>query len=152
MQGKTIKQGAGVGEKMEYKKRLSIYTDGAARGNPGKAGVGAVIKNNDDTIAEISFYLGTATNNVAEYRAFIAGIDEAAKQGADFASFYCDSELIVKQVKGLYRVKDEKLKPLFDEAKQKLSFFKAYEITHIPRHKNSDADRLANKAIDGLAT
>ena len=129
-------------------KRLYIYTDGAARGNPGKAGAGIYIRDSSELLLEKSIFLGYTTNNVAEYIAFILGLKEAEKVGGNILSLYTDSELLVNQIKGIYKVKDKKLKVLFDKAKKYLSRFIQYEIFHIKRAENSHADRLANEGID----
>jgi ribonuclease HI len=128
---------------------LVIHTDGASRGNPGKAGIGVVIYNKDksETIKQVYKYLGTATNNVAEYTALLTGLKEASKLGANQIELYLDSELIVKQIKGEYRVKNEGLKPLYNEVTSLLKQFQ-YNISHVPRENNKKADELANKAID----
>lgn len=130
-------------------KRLIINSDGAARGNPGPAGIGIVIKDAGGVVVrEIFEYLGEATNNQAEYKALIAGLAAAAEIGAESVGVFADSELIVNQVKGLYKVKNEGLKPLFDEAKELVRKFKVCNIEYIPREKNKEADKLANIAID----
>jgi len=129
--------------------KLIIYTDGAARGNPGPAGAGVVIKDAGfKTIKELWDYLGEITNNQAEYRALIMALKSAVELGASDLDIFADSELMVSQIKGLYKVKNEGLKPLFDEAVGLLKRFKASRISHIPREKNKEADKLANKAID----
>ena len=130
-------------------KHLIINVDGASRGNPGKAGVGAVIRGSDNTIIErVSKYIGIATNNIAEYQALILALETAKQIGAEKINIYADSELMVKQIKGEYRVKNEGLKPLYQKAIGLLKDFKAYGIIHIEREKNTDADKLANQAID----
>ncbi|MBI2975285.1 MAG: ribonuclease HI family protein [Deltaproteobacteria bacterium] len=130
-------------------KRLIINTDGAARGNPGPASLGVVIKNADGhVVRELSAYLGEMTNNQAEYKALIAALETAAEIGAESIAIFADSELMVKQVKGLYKVKNEGLKPLFDEVKGLLRKFKNCNIEYVPREKNKEADKLANLAID----
>ena len=128
--------------------KLYIYTDGAARGNPGEAGAGIYIRDSLKPLLEKSVYLGHTTNNVAEYMAFILGLKEAEKLGGKTLSLHADSELLVKQIKGAYKVRDKKMKILFDKAKKHLSTFLQYEISHIKREENRDADRLANEAID----
>jgi ribonuclease HI len=130
------------------KEAVHIYTDGAARGNPGRAGAGIIIRNAEGVIAQKSFYLGHTTNNVAEYSALILGLREAQQLGARTVFLYTDSELLAKQLAGVYRVKDEKLKVLYNEIKRLLNSFLHYHITHIPRTDNREADRLANEAID----
>lgn len=130
-------------------KSLSIYCDGAARGNPGPAGAGAVLLNEDGSIvSEISEYLGETTNNQAEYRALILAIEEAIKHKAASLIIFMDSELAVNQIKGTYRVKNDGLKELFKMVSQKLKSFESFTIKHIPREQNKEADRLANRAID----
>jgi len=129
-------------------KKLFIFTDGAARGNPGEAGAGIYIRDEQDTLVEKSVYLGNTTNNVAEYLAFLIGLSEAAALGGACLCLHSDSELLVRQMQGRYRVKDKKLQPLFEKAKKVLSEFPRYEISHIRREENREADRLANRAID----
>lgn len=130
-------------------KKLIINSDGAARGNPGPSGIGVVIKDTSGKIVrEIAEYIGEMTNNQAEYLALIAGLKVSVELNADAVLIFADSELIVSQIKGLYKVKNEGLKPLFDEAKELLRKFKVCDIAYIPREKNKEADKLANKAID----
>jgi len=133
---------------MAYEKTLSIYTDGAARGNPGEAGAGIIVRDGHTIILEKAQYLGHTTNNIAEYCAFILGLKEAEHLGASDITLYTDSQLLEKQIKGEYRVKDEKLKPLHGKAKEYLQKFMRYKLCHIRRNENMDADRLANQAID----
>ncbi len=133
---------------MTKDKTLYIYTDGAARGNPGEAGAGIYIRNSVESLVEKSIYLGSTTNNVAEYSAFIFGLKEAERLGGKNIMLFSDSELLVKQLRGEYRIKDKKLKILAEKAKTCLSNFSTYELSHIPRNKNKTADLLANKAID----
>ena len=130
-------------------KSVIIYTDGAARGNPGPAGAGWVISDpKGDPLAENKKYLGELTNNQAEYQALLLAIQEAQKMGAKKLALHADSELMVRQIKGEYKVKNEGLKPLFKEALLILSKFEGYSIAYIPREKNAMADQLANEAID----
>lgn len=134
-------------------KKIFINSDGAARGNPGPAGIGVVLK--DETgkvVAEIFEYIGETTNNQAEYLALLAGLKKAIELGAESVGIFADSELMVSQIKGVYKVKNEGLKPLFNEAKELLKKFKTCNICHIPREKNKEADKLANKAIDSKKT
>ncbi|MDP2944701.1 MAG: ribonuclease HI family protein [bacterium] len=129
--------------------KVIIYTDGGARGNPGPAGIGAVIYNErKKIIAEISEYIGGATNNQAEYKALIAAFRKAVDLGAKELDCYLDSELIVKQLKGEYRVKDKDLALLFLDIHNLSLSFKKISYTHIPREKNEAADRLVNEALD----
>lgn len=130
-------------------KKLIINTDGAARGNPGPAGIGAVIKDETGAIvSEIFEYIGETTNNQAEYKALIAALKKAVSLHAEVVGIFADSELMVSQVKGVYKVKNEGLRPLFDEVKELLRKIKICRIEYIPREKNKEADKLANKAID----
>jgi len=128
---------------------LTIQFDGGSRGNPGPAGIGIVIRAADDTpILTLGRFIGKATNNVAEYRALITGLEEALKLGAKKIYIRGDSELIIKQLKGVYRVKHPDMKTLYDEAMNLLSEFDEYKIDHNLRHKNELADKLANLAMD----
>lgn len=128
---------------------LVIYTDGAARGNPGEAGIGVVICRPDGTmVEEIAEYAGCATNNVAEYKALIRGLERARDLGAEAVRVYADSELMVRQLQGLYAVRNEGLRPLHERARRLLAGFRRAEIAHVPRERNAAADRLANRAID----
>ncbi len=130
-------------------KSISIYIDGASRGNPGEAGAGAILKDSrGKTLKKISRYLGVATNNVAEYQALLLGLKEAKKLGAKQLGIYSDSELLIKQIEGEYRVKSEHLKDLFRKAIKELKKFSRFAFFHIPREENKEADRLANRAID----
>jgi ribonuclease HI len=127
---------------------LIIYTDGASRNNPGEAGAGVFIMQDDEPVARIARYLGTATNNVAEYTAAIIGLEHAVKLGVSRVKLFADSELLVKQLNGQYRVKNEGLKPLYNRAKELIAKIGSVEVQYIPRAQNSEADALANKAID----
>ncbi len=129
--------------------RLILRVDGAARGNPGHAGIGGTISN-ESGHEHLSFneYIGKATNNVAEYSALIFGLREAAKLKSNSIIIYSDSELLVQQLNGFYKVKNAGLKPLFKEAKRLLSSYIGVTISHIPREENSEADKLANQAIE----
>lgn len=130
-------------------KQLYIYTDGASRGNPGEAGAGIVIFNEDGKIIKrIKKYLGNTTNNVAEYLALIIALKEALKLKGDVIHLFSDSELIVRQIKGIYKVRDRKMRALSNEVKKLLSKFIQYDIICIDRRKNKEADKLANLAID----
>ncbi|MBN3033292.1 MAG: ribonuclease HI family protein [Candidatus Saganbacteria bacterium] len=128
--------------------KLTVYSDGAARNNPGQAGLGVVVKDGHKVVAEIAEYLGKTTNNVAEYLAFIRGLEEALTLGAEEVSCFADSELLVRQINGDYKVKDEGLVPLYHHALALIGKFKRFEIDHLPREKNKAADALSNKAID----
>lgn len=126
-----------------------LYTDGASRGNPGEAGAGIVILDAErcELVAR-SIYLGRCTNNVAEYRALIAGLETAARLGCRNLRIRLDSELIVRQLQGVYRVKNKNLKLLFAGVGRELKKFSAWNVQHIPRSENMRADELANRAID----
>ena len=129
--------------------KLIIYTDGGSRGNPGKSGIGAVLKDEDKkNIAEISEYLGIATNNQAEYTAVIRALEKAQKLGAQNLKFYLDSELIVKQLKGEYKVRNKGLIPLFIKLCKLRDTFEKTSFTHVRREFNKEADALANLAMD----
>jgi ribonuclease HI len=128
---------------------LCIYTDGASRGNPGEAGAGILIANERGAvIKKVTRYLGTTTNNVAEYLALIIGLKEALKLKGEVVHLFSDSELMVRQLKGIYKVRDAKMRALSQEVKKLLSQFIHYEISCIERKRNKEADRLANRAID----
>ena len=128
---------------------LHIHVDGASRGNPGQAGAGAVLATpNGEVVRRLRRYLGVRTNNVAEYEALIMALEAAAAAGAEKVSVFADSELMVKQINGVYRVKSRELKPLYEKAMKLLDGFKSRKIAHVYREKNKDADRLANEAID----
>jgi len=130
-------------------KVLTIYTDGVARGNPGEGGYGVIIKGSDgDIVEEIGGYIGETTNNFAEYSALVTGLKASIKYRADKIEVYSDSELMVRQLNGVYKVKSESLIPMYKEAKMIMSLLGDVKITHIPREKNKEADILANKAVD----
>ena len=132
-----------------YMKRLIIYTDGGARGNPGPGGIGAVIYDaNKKKLAEVSEHVGHVTNNQAEYKAVIAALEKAKELGAEELEFYLDSELVVKQLKREYKVKNQDLAPLFLKIYNLEMGFKKISFKHIPREMNKEADALANKAMD----
>lgn len=133
-------------------KDLAIYTDGAARNNPGEAGAGIFILQDNQPIERIARYLGKTTNNIAEYTAAIIGLEFAVKQGASRVNLFADSELLVKQLNGQYKVKNEGLKPLYGKAKELIAKIGSVTVQYIPREKNKEADALANKAIDEKIT
>jgi ribonuclease HI len=129
-------------------KKVVIYADGASRNNPGPAAIGATIKDEQGRLlVTISRSIGWATNNQAEYRAVIAALGKAIKLGARQVELNLDSELVVKQVTGRYRVKSQALKPLFAKVKKLLGSLEGFSIRHIPRRQNRAADRLANDAL-----
>ncbi len=123
--------------------------DGAARGNPGEAGCGAVIFDEAGAVREEVFrYLGKATNNVAEYEGLLMGLEAVLRLGGTRLKVQSDSQLLVRQLNGLYRVKDQKLRPLYQQALRLLQRLETCRIIHIGREQNRQADRLANQAID----
>lgn len=127
----------------------SLHIDGASRGNPGRAGAGFVIS--DDSGAEVARggrYLGIATNNFAEYSALIDGLGASLSLGAGELVIFSDSQLLVRQIRGEYRVKSPNIKPLYLQAISLLKNFSSVDIIHIKRELNKDADRMANRAID----
>ncbi len=127
--------------------KLEIYSDGACSGNPGPAGIGVVIKKDGEVLKEISRYIGEATNNIAEYMAIIYAAQEALILKADEVALFTDSELAYNQIIGQYRVKDIKIKVLFDQVQHLASGFKNFVVTYVPREQNANADKLARKAI-----
>jgi len=128
---------------------LTLHTDGGSRGNPGPAGAGAVIYDDEGReVAALSRYLGRTTNNEAEYQALLLGLAEARRLGAARLTVKMDSELIVRQLEGQYRVKAPGLKPLYAEAKLLLKDFSSVTILHVRRNLNQRADELANQAMD----
>ncbi|HNV12843.1 MAG TPA: ribonuclease HI family protein [bacterium] len=133
-------------------KNIIIFSDGGARGNPGPAGIGAVLYDEKkNKLAEISKYLGETTNNQAEYKALIAGLKKAKELEAKEVKCFLDSELVVKQLNREYRVKHKDLAPLFLEVYNLSQSFTNIEFVHVPREKNSEADRLANLAMDKMS-
>jgi ribonuclease HI len=129
--------------------RTRLFTDGAARGNPGPAGAGAVIISPDGhVVAKVGKYLGETTSNVAEYTGLILGLKRARAMGLRELEVLADSELIVKQLSGEYQVKADHLRPLHDEAKALIAGFDKIDLRHIPREENEAADEMSNRAID----
>lgn len=127
-----------------------VNVDGGARGNPGPAAVGAVVRSPDgEVLEERGERIGRATNNVAEYRALLLGIERAAELGASELELVGDSELIVRQVKGEYKVKDAALRDLHAQVRRALRTFERWSIRHVRREENAGADRLVNEALDG---
>ncbi len=132
-------------------KHIILYADGASRGNPGTAGAGAILKSpSGEVLAEIAQYLGEKlTNNYAEYQALIIGLTKALELDAKLIDVFMDSELVVKQINGIYKVKHENMIPLYQQAMSLLKKFKQYHVKHVRREYNKEADRLSNLAIDG---
>ncbi|HEX2521618.1 MAG TPA: ribonuclease HI family protein [Terriglobia bacterium] len=134
-------------------KRCVAYIDGGSRGNPGVAGYGVSVQGEDgESLAGLSQPLGIRTNNFAEYSALIGALQYALSNGYDGLRAYADSELMVRQINGVYKVKSPDLQPLFREAKALISKLKSFSIHHVPREQNREADRLANLAMDGGQT
>jgi ribonuclease HI len=132
---------------------LHIHVDGASRGNPGDAGFGVHVADADGaTIAELYGHLGQATNNVAEYQGLLHALRWALERGAGTVEIFSDSELLVRQMAGRYRVKNPGLQPLYREAAELLRRFERARITHVRREENREADALANRALDEQAS
>ena len=132
--------------------RVVVNVDGGARGNPGPAAIAAVVTTPDgDPVESTGRAIGRATNNVAEYRALLLGIERAGALGAREVDLVGDSELVVKQVKGEYRVKDAGLRPLHAEVRTALEAFDRWSIRHVRREHNEAADRLVNETLDEAA-
>jgi ribonuclease HI len=130
--------------------KIVIYTDGASRGNPGPSAIGAVLKDaKGNLLAYISRRIGITTNNQAEYRAVIAALEKAVSLGARNVELRADSELIVKQINGRYRVKKASLRTLYQKVVALTGSLENFKAVHVPRSQNTEADSLANKALDG---
>lgn len=128
---------------------IVAHIDGGARGNPGPAGYGAIIQDAaGQPVAELSEYLGVQTNNFAEYAALLGVLEYAVKHGHKAVRVISDSELLVKQMRGQYKVKNETLKQMVHEARELISRLDWFQVSHVLRAKNADADRLANAAMD----
>ncbi len=133
--------------------KMIVNVDGGARGNPGQAAAACVVRSPDgEVLDEQAELLGTATNNVAEYRALLLGLARAHELGAEEVEVIGDSELIAKQVQGVYKVKHPAMRALYLEAMQALRGFERWSIRTVPRAQNADADALVNQALDGGAT
>jgi ribonuclease HI len=132
---------------------LRIHFDGASRGNPGEAGFGVHVSAPDGrTVAELYGHLGRATNNVAEYQGLLHALRWALARGTDAVEIFSDSQLLVRQMAGRYRVKNPGLQPLHREASELMARFERIRITHVPREQNREADALANRALDERAS
>jgi ribonuclease HI len=144
--------GARTGDDTERVDEVVVFSDGGARGNPGPAAIGAVVldpaTDPPRQLASISEAIGIATNNVAEYRALIAGLRAAARFRPRRVRVRADSMLVVMQLRGEWKVKNNGLQPLFDEARALLRTFDDVDLAHVPRAENADADRLVNAALD----
>ena len=129
--------------------RGTLHTDGGARGNPGPAGIGVVLKGaTGEVVGEIAEGIGSTTNNVAEYKALIAGLKLALEKGFTELEVFMDSELVVSQVKGEWKIKKDTLRPLAVEARSLMNRFEELSIGHVRREENADADKLANQGMD----
>jgi len=131
-------------------RRILIYTDGAARGNPGPAGLGAILRDakTGEVLAELARFLGIRTNNYAEWTAVEEAVRQALELGASQVDLRMDSELVARQITGRYRVKHADLKPIHARVMAMLGQLDGYTVGHVPRELNKDADRLSNVAID----
>jgi len=129
---------------------LTVHIDGGARGNPGPAAAGVVVRCGQDGVSlrAAGYFLGKTTNNQAEYAALIRGLEAAAELEADEVEVFSDSELLVRQMSGQYRVRNAALRPLFERAQQLAGRFGRLTVRHIPREQNTQADRLVNQAIN----
>ncbi len=132
--------------------RAILHTDGGARGNPGPAGIGVVLQASDGSLlAEVARSIGETTNNVAEYRALITGLEIALDHGVTELDVRLDSELVVSQLKGEWKIKNDRLRGLAARAEILMRRFDTIDLTHVPRAQNAAADRLANEAMDAAA-
>ncbi|HBH86716.1 MAG TPA: ribonuclease H [Syntrophaceae bacterium] len=128
---------------------INLYTDGACRGNPGQGGAGAVLIDEEGNVfATRKTSLGLCTNNIAEYKALILGLEEALKRKCRRLNIFLDSELLVNQINGQYKVKNENLKIMMRDVRKLLSYLDSFTVSHIDRSQNRLADKLANEAID----
>ncbi|MEQ9619359.1 MAG: ribonuclease HI family protein [Deltaproteobacteria bacterium] len=134
--------------KKAQKKGVEIFIDGAARGNPGESGIGVFIIDENGGTREIKKYLGTRTNNQAEYTALITALQSAKEHSKKSIQIYTDSLLLANQINGVWKVKNPEIAVLNKEAKKLLKAYRETSISHIPRERNKEADRLANLAID----
>ncbi|HWY06641.1 MAG TPA: reverse transcriptase-like protein [Candidatus Acidoferrales bacterium] len=146
-------KGAGLfGEAEPERKAIAAYqanVDGGSRGNPGPAAYGVVVRDpRGEIVARLKKYIGKNTNNVAEYFGLIAALDYAQNHGIRALRVESDSELMVKQMRGQYKVKSEELKPLFERAKKMSQTFESFRISHVYREQNKEADALVNQALD----
>ena len=133
---------------MSSGKITEVYIDGASRGNPGESGIGVLVIRPDASREEIREYIGRGTNNEAEYKALIKALAYLVAEGSATVKIHTDSQLVASQMNGLWRVKDPKLRILHSEAKKLASRLPVLEIEYIPRERNTEADALANEAID----
>ncbi|GBD35275.1 14.7 kDa ribonuclease H-like protein [bacterium HR36] len=127
---------------------LTIHIDGAARGNPGPAAFAAVFLQDGQLLLEEKQFVGKTTNNVAEYLALLHALRRAAQMGARRLHIFSDSELLVRQMTGVYQVRDPKLRQLYEQAQELVRQFEEVRLTHVPRKQNRQADKLCNQALD----
>jgi len=149
----SVPKGAGLfGEAEPERKAIAAYqanVDGGSRGNPGPAAYGVVVRDpRGEIVARLKKYIGNNTNNVAEYFGLIAALDYAQNHSIRGLRIESDSELMVKQMRGQYKVKSEELKPLFERAKKMSQTFESFRISHVYREQNKEADALVNQALD----
>ena len=134
---------------MTMQDKLIFYIDGASQGNPGPSGIGVVVCDQDENVLDnINEYIGENTNNIAEYNALIYALQEGLIRKANSVTINTDSELLVKQLNGDYKVKDENIRRLFKQSQRLLKGFKQVQINHVERNKNKGADKLATKAVN----
>jgi len=130
-------------------RRVLVWSDGAARGNPGPAGAGAVITDPEGRVLErYGRFLGKQTNNYAEYQGLLLGLQKAMELGAREVGVRADSQLLIRQLEGKYRVRNAGLKPLHEQALKLLRSFEKFDLRHVPREENFNADEMSNRAID----
>lgn len=128
-------------------KEIEIYIDGASKGNPGPSGIGVVICRGGQILRNLSQFIGEATNNIAEYTALIYGLEVSLILGAESVKVNTDSQLLFRQIKKIYRIKNSNILGLYNQVIHMISAFKNFSIIHIPRENNKRADKLANKAV-----
>ncbi len=132
-----------------FHRRLRVYSDGAARGNPGHSGAGAVlVEPSGQVVDRLGKYLGVQTNNYAEYMGLLLGLKRAREMGVSEIEVFADSELMIRQLGGRYQVKSPSLRPLYEEALKLLNHFSRVKLVHVPREMNTAADEMSNRAID----
>lgn len=131
--------------------RLELYIDGASKGNPGPSGIGVVICRDGETIKNISNFIGHATNNIAEYTALIHGLEAGLMLNAESIKINTDSQLLYRQMKKIYKIKNPNILGLYNQALNLISSFKEFSINHIARENNQGADKLANQAVKQAA-
>jgi ribonuclease HI len=129
---------------------IEVYTDGGSRGNPGKAACAFVVYKDGELLHQESFYLGFTTNNQAEYQGLLKSLEFLISNNIFEAKFFSDSELMVKQIQKLYRVKDEGILKIYNEVSQKKNKFRDFQISHVRRESNKLADSLVNRCLDAV--